>query len=112
MYSIIRASPYHVGSSRSERGGFHHTGRRGLEFWGNDGRGRVSQKYREASERQKRAILSQYPPPRVSILTDLSTSPPSSDQSCVSGRRVSASRGIWVSSVEVLFKVEIIISIL
>jgi hypothetical protein len=87
-------------------------GMRGIGISGNNGRGRVSRKYREASERRKRAILLQYPPPRVSVLADLSTSPTLSDRSCASSRRVSAFRGIWVPLVEVLFKVEIVISIL
>jgi hypothetical protein len=34
-------------------------GTRGIRISGNNGRGGVSQKYREASERWKRAILSQ-----------------------------------------------------
>jgi hypothetical protein len=33
-YSTIRASPYYMGSSQSMRGGFHYTGRGGLEFRG------------------------------------------------------------------------------
>jgi hypothetical protein len=36
-------------------------GTRGIGILGNNGRGGVSRKYREASERQKRAILSHSP---------------------------------------------------
>jgi hypothetical protein len=58
MYSIVGVSPYHVGASHSKRGGNYYE----LVKASNDGKGGVSQKYREVSERRKGVILSQYPP--------------------------------------------------
>jgi hypothetical protein len=71
-----------------------------------DGRSRVSQNCQRCQKgrkkgqyyhrRQEKGDIITVPPPRVSVLTDLSMSSTSSDRLCISGRRVSVLRGVCV----------------
>ena len=74
--------------------------------------GRVGDNRRVIGKRGKmRYIIAVPPPPRVHVLVDLLACPPLSDQLFVLVKHVGLAQSVWVLLMELLFKVQVFVSL-